>query len=164
MAETWEDVHGHSEVVPTGLARYADWGALPLRLMLGFGFIWHGYPKLFGGHEPFAASLAGLGVPLPDLMAWLVGILEFFGGMALILGLLVVPIAILAAIEMLVAVFALHLPDGFNGSELALVYLSGFLALALMGAGPLSIDAMVRRRTPRHTPGHVGMASTDAHA
>ena len=50
-----------------------DWASLPLRLILGFGFAYHGYPKLFGGHDGFAGMLTNLGIPAPGLMAWLVG-------------------------------------------------------------------------------------------
>jgi putative oxidoreductase len=132
---------------------------LPLRLILGFGFAYHGYPKLFSaeGHEMFVGMLQNIGVPAAGLMSWLVGILEFFGGLALIAGAFVGIIALLGILNMLVAMFTVHLPHGFNfmnmtgmgeagptfgmpGYEVNLLYIAGFATLALLGAGAFSVD------------------------
>lgn len=148
---------------------WKEWAPLPLRLVFGFGFAYHGFPKLFSGagHAEFVGMLAGLGIPVPGLMAWAVGILEFFGGLALIAGALVTIISVLAILEMLVAVFAVHLPAGFNfmnitgmtdtgpqfgmpGYEVPLLYIAAFAALALGGAGIYSVD---RARAARAVPG-----------
>ncbi|MGD8395627.1 MAG: DoxX family protein [Candidatus Eiseniibacteriota bacterium] len=137
---------------------------LPLRLMLGIGFTIHGAPKLFSSqqHVSFAAMLDGIGIPAANLMAWLVGALEFFGGVGLILGFLAVPIAVLLIVNMLVALFTVHLPHGFNfinitgmsgqgpqfgmpGYEVNLLYIAGLLAIVIGGAGAFSIDLMRRR-------------------
>jgi putative oxidoreductase len=148
---------------------------IPLRLILGFGFAFHGYPKLFteSGHQGFAGMLEGSGIPAPELMAWAVGALEFFGGVLLILGAFTVLISSLAAAEMAVAMMMVHLPHGFNfmnitgqtetgaptfgmpGYEVNLLYIGGFLALMLGGAGALSIDAMRRGVRDEHVSGRL---------
>jgi putative oxidoreductase len=133
--------------------------------MLGFGFAYHGFPKIFTaeGHQQLTGMLQGVGLPLPETTAWLVGILEFFGGLALIAGALVTLISILGAIEMIVAMVLVHLPAGFNfmnitgmtetgpvfgmpGYEVNLLYVAGFLALALGGAGAASVDTALGKR------------------
>ncbi len=126
--------------------QWNDWASLPLRLILGFGFAYHGYPKLFGGHDMFVGMLTNLRIPAPGLMAWLVGLLEFFGGLLLIAGAFVSIVAILGILNMLVAMFTFHLPNGFNfmasppGYEVNLLYIAGFAALLLGGAGAFSVD------------------------
>lgn len=145
-----------------------EWGPVPLRLALGIGFVVHGYPKLFtaDGHQQFLGTLTSLGVPLPGLGSWVLGGLEFFGGLALIAGLLVLPISLLLIVQMLVALFAVHLPHGFSfiqitgmtesgpqfgmpGYEVNLLYIAGLASLALTGAGALSAGqpAAVREET-----------------
>ena len=135
----------------------SSWAPMPLRLILGSGFMYHGFPKLFtsDGHQMFAGMLANMGVPAPGPMSWLVGIVEFFGGLVLILGILVRPAAGLLIINMLVAMFKVHLSQGFNfmhvtgmtdagptfglpGYEVNLIYIAGLLSLLLSGGGALS--------------------------
>jgi putative oxidoreductase len=132
---------------------------IPLRVLLGISFMYHGAPKLFSaeGHAQFQGMLGQLGVPLPALMSWVVGIVEFFGGIALIVGALTWLATILLSINMLVAMFLVHLPHGFAfiqitgmtdqgpvfgmpGAEVNLLYLAGLLALFIGGPGPLSVD------------------------
>jgi len=141
---------------------------LPLRLVLGSGFAYHGFPKIFTitGHGGMSSMLQGLGFPVPGVTAWLVGALEFFGGIALIAGAFTALIATLGTIEMLVALFMVHLPNGFSflnitgetgtgptfgmpGFEVNLLYIAGFLALLLGGAGAFSIDALRSARNER---------------
>jgi len=148
-----------------------DFASIPLRLVLGFGFAYHGFPKLFSAaqHEGFVGMLQGIGVPLPGVMAWVVGFVEFFGGLALILGAFVTIVSILGIINMLVALFTVHMQHGFNfinmtmteqgpsfgmpGFEVNLLYIAGFLALAMAGAGALSVDRMLAaRRAAAGTP------------
>lgn len=138
------------------------WGALPLRLILGVGFIYHGVPKLFSaeGRAGFAGMLQGIGVPASGLMAWVVGLVEFLGGLALIVGAFVLIAAILLALDMLVALFTVHLPHGFSfmnitgmtdggptfgmpGYEVNLLYIAGLVALIIGGAGLYSVDRML---------------------
>lgn len=144
-----------------GLARDSSVGPLPLRLMLGFGFLYHGVPKLTpSGHQDLVGMLQGIGIPLPEAMAWATGIFEALGGAMLILGLWVVPVAAIGVVEMAVAMFTVHLPHGFNflnitgmteagpefgmpGYEVNLLYIAGFLTLMLLGAGAASLDRML---------------------
>ncbi len=133
-----------------------DWAPLPLRLIMGIGFMIHGYPKLFGGgHEGTTGFFTNLGIPAPALMAWVVGIVEFFGGLLLILGAFTTVVATLCLIDMLVAIFVVHLPNGFlasgGGVELPLLYAAGFLALIIGGAGMLSVDRMMSERRTETT-------------
>ena len=135
------------------------------RFILGFGFVYHGFPKLFlpGEREAFVGMLQTIGVPQPGLMAWAVGALEFVGGLALIAGAFVVLFGSLLTLNMLVALYTVHLPQGFNfmhitgmtetgptfgmpGYEVPLLYVAGLLVLVFGGAGALSVD---RRRSRR---------------
>lgn len=156
--------------------------ALPVRLILGFGFTFHGYGKLFpeGGHDGFVGMLQGIGVPAPELAAWSVGAVEFFGGLALIVGAFVGVVAVLQAVVMLVALFTVHLDAGFNfmnivgmteagpqfgmpGFEVPLLYIAGLASLLIGGAGPWSVDGLLaaRRRT---APVQVTPTDTPAYA
>lgn len=138
------------------------WGSLPLRLAVGFGFVYHGFPKLFSGdgHNMFVGMLEGLGVPAPVVLAWAVGALEFFGGIALIVGAMVPFVSIFLIANMLVALFKVHLPAGFNfmnitgmtdagpqfgmpGYEINVLYIAGLAALALFGRSELSVDKWI---------------------
>ena len=65
---------------------FRRWSAVPLRLVVGYGFIAHGYTKVANGPDHFAASLQGLGVPAPHLMAWATIAFELIGGLAVLLG------------------------------------------------------------------------------
>lgn len=152
----------------TKSGRWADWAPLPLRLIIGFGFIYHGFPKLFTeeGHQTILGMLRDLGVPLPEVMAWVVAIVEFAGGIGLILGALVPLFSLLLTINMLVAMFMVHLPHGFGflnitgmeegepvfgmpGYEVNLLYIAALLALLIGGAGALSVDRMFAGRKRR---------------
>lgn len=140
---------------------------LPLRLILGFGSLYHGWPKVFSaqGHDDFVGMLRNMiGVPAPELMAWVVGLVEVLGGLALIVGAFVAVAGVLLIVDMLVAMFTVHLPNGFNfmnitgmtpegmptfgmpGYEVNLLYIAGLLALVLGGAGALSVDEMRKGR------------------
>ncbi|HEY1263046.1 MAG TPA: DoxX family protein [Terriglobales bacterium] len=147
---------------------------LPLRLMLGFGFAAHGYAKLSRGPEHFAALLAALGVPHPEVMAWVTALLEFGGGISLMAGAFVLPLTVPLAAVMLTAMFTVHFRYGFSsvrllaitpagaqfgpiGYEMNLVYIAGLLALALGGPGALSVDRWWASRQSLRA----GPASTD---
>jgi putative oxidoreductase len=141
--------------------------SLPLRCMLGVGFIFHGFPKLFSvaGHQGFAESLKGLGVPMPGISAWAVAAVEFFGGIFLIIGLFVSITSLILIIEMFFAMIKVHLPHGFSfihiikgpegivygppGAEVNLLYIAGLVTLMLLGAGPLSVNYFLKRKTRR---------------
>ena len=147
------------------LATFSRWAPLPLRLIVGYGFIVHGFAKLSRGPDTFAAVLDTLGVPLPHLFAWLTTLVELIGGTAVIAGAFVPLASVPMAVVLLTALFTVHLPYGFFsvklvevtthgtkfgpvGYEVILLYLAGLCALAAGGAGPLSIDEW-RRRSER---------------
>lgn len=143
--------------------RIAHWAPIPLRLIVGYGFMEHGFAKIIHGPEKFATILQTLGVPAPHLMAWLTILVEVFGGVAIILGAFVMLASLPMAMVLLVAIFTVHLPYGFStikllavtaagaqfgppGYECDLLYLAGLAALVLGGSGPLSIDGWRRKR------------------
>jgi putative oxidoreductase len=143
------------------------WFAIPLRLIVGYGFIAHGYAKLIKGPQNFAGILHALGVPAPGLMAWLTIIVEIGGGLAVLLGALVALASIPMAAVLLTAMFSVHLRYGFSsiklqaitasgaqfgppGYEVDLLYLACIAALVIGGAGPWAVDNWIRRRFARH--------------
>ncbi|MEJ7576010.1 MAG: DoxX family protein [Pyrinomonadaceae bacterium] len=145
---------------------WSKWAPLPLRLVIGYGFMAHGYAKLSRGPEGFANILQTLGVPAPSLMAWMTALIEFFGGLAIIAGAFVPIVSIPLIIIMLVAMFTVHLPYGFSsitlrrmtatgpefgtpGYEVNLLYIAGLLTLVLGGTGAFSVDRLLARRKGR---------------
>ncbi len=134
-------------------------GLLPLRTGLGVVFAMHGWLKLTAmGMAGTAAFFAGLGIPMPGVMAPFITSLELCGGAALLLGLLTRPAALLLAADMVAAIVWAKLGHGFfapRGLELELLLLCGTLTLAITGAGDLSLDALLARRrlsVPRPEP------------
>lgn len=142
--------------IQTQLAR---WAPIPLRLIVGFGFMQHGFAKLNRGPEHFAAILQALGTPAPHLMAWISILTELIGGLAIFLGAFVTLASIPMAILLIVAIFTVHLRFGFSsikllavtaagpqlgppGYETNLLYLACLAALVLGGSSPLSIDGL----------------------
>ena len=121
---------------------------MPIRLILGFGFLYHGVTKFTGGIENTAGFFDSVGIPAAGLMAWVVALLEIFGGLALIAGAFVGVVSLVLILNMLVAMFTVHLPNGFNfmnqppGVEVNLLYIAGLAALLLAGAGTMSVDDM----------------------
>src|SRR5437016_2651270 len=141
----------------------ARWAPIPLRLIVGFGFMEHGFAKLSRGSDAFATILHALGVPAPHFMALLTILIEILGGLAVILGAFVTLVSLPMAALLLVAIFTVHLPYGFSsiklmavtaagaqfgpvGYECNLLYLACIAALVLGGSGPLSVDNCARRR------------------
>src|ERR1700679_1949814 len=141
----------------------ARWAPIPLRLMVGYGFMQHGFAKLAKGPEAFAAILHAIGVPAPHLMAWLTISTEVFGGLAVLLGAFVPLVSLPMAALLLVAIFTVHLPYGFSsikllsvtsgraqfgqpGYECDLLYLACLATLVLAGSGPLAIDGYLKRK------------------
>ena len=117
---------------------------LPLRVGAGVIFAAHGAQKLFGwfggyGLEGTGGWMASIGIEPGVLMAALAGGAEFFGGLFLIVGLLVRPAAVVLAITMVVAITAVHLQNGLfmsnNGYEFGLALLVISVGLAIRGAG-----------------------------
>jgi len=140
----------------------AGWHALPLRLIVGFGFVQHGYAKLARGADAFIAILHAMGVPFPDLLGWATIIVEIVGGLMILAGAFVTLAAVPMIVVLLVAIFTVHLPNGFSsikllsydatgahfgqpGYETDLLYIAALLALCLGGAGPFSVDGWLKR-------------------
>ena len=140
----------------------ARWSPIPLRLIVGYGFMQHGFAKLSRGPDAFAAILQAMGVPDPHLMAWLTILTELLGGLAVLLGAFVTIVSAPMMAVLLVAMFEVHLPYGFSsikllsvtatgaqfgpvGYEVILLYLACLAALVIGGSGPFAIDAAVRK-------------------
>lgn len=127
----------------------ADKALLVLRLAAGAIFLYHGYGKLFGmpGIAGTTAFFTMLHIPLASIAAWVVALVEFVGGIALVLGVLVQPVAILLAVDMLVAFFAAskgRLPHG----DLEFALFAVVLALALAGGGCFALMRPKRDDAP----------------
>lgn len=123
--------------------------ALALRIPVGIIFVAHGAQKLFGwfggyGLEGTGQFFGSVGLNPGYLMALLAGAAEFFGGLALIFGVLVRPAAAALSVAMLVAIFAVHFGKGFfldkGGYEYALALFAASLSLLFSGAGRFSVD------------------------
>jgi putative oxidoreductase len=123
-------------------------GLALLRVVLGVIFISHGAPSLFGGMEGQVAFFSSLGIPLPVVVAWAVKLLEFFGGIALLIGLLVTPVSLLLVIHMLAGIVLVHAPRGWyvvgpeanGGVEFSVLLAASLMMLVFGGAGLASID------------------------
>jgi putative oxidoreductase len=144
--------------IPTILrGKLAGWALLPLRLIIGYGFMAHGFAKLGRGADHFAGILQALGMPEPHLLSWATIIVEICGGLAVVLGAFIIEFSMPMIAILLVAMFTVHLPNGFSsiklqavtlagaqfgqpGYECDLLYLAGLVALLLGGPGPLAVD------------------------
>ena len=139
---------------------------LPLRLVIGFGFAAHGYAKLSRGPANFGRILEVMGVPQPNLVAWITTLLEFIGGVSIMAGAFVVPLALPLLLIMLTAMFKIHFQYGFSsvrlksitatgaefgpiGYEMNLLYIAGLITLALSETPRLSIDYWLKRAFAR---------------
>ncbi len=132
----------------------AGWGPAVLRLVVGIIFAAHGAQKLFGWFGGYGLQGTGqwmdsIGLGPGYVMALLAGSAEFFGGLALILGVLVRPAAIVLAFTMVVAIFSVHIHNGLfmdkNGYEFGLALLVVALSLSISGAGRASVDGLLQR-------------------
>lgn len=137
------------------LSTQAGLAALILRVPVGIILIAHGAQKLFGwfggyGLEGTGQWMASIGLEPGYLMALMAGSAEFFGGIALVLGLLTRPAALVVAFTMVVAIVTTHLSNGLfmsnNGYEYALTLLAASLALMIQGGGSLSADKQLSTR------------------
>ena len=148
---------------PRNNARWGRWVPLPLRLIIGLGFMAHGWVKLSRGPSGFAKLLAQIGAPLPEATAWVSTFMELLGGLAIFVGAFVEVVSVPLIVMMLVAMFTVHLKYGFSsintigltrngpqfgppGYEVNLLYIAGLLSLILVGAGALSIDRLLARK------------------
>ena len=138
-------------------ATLAPYASIPLRLIVGYGFLAHGMAKWSKGPGAFADILHATGVPLPDFMAWLTIATEIVCGIAFVIGAFVPLVSIPAVILLAVAIFTVHLPYGFSsiklisvnngraqfgppGYECDLLYIACILALVMIGPTPWSVD------------------------
>ena len=138
--------------------RQLSLGLAVLRVAVATIFIRHGAQKLFVfGFAGVAGAFTHMGVPIPGFTGPFVGLLEFFGGIALVIGLLTRLIALGFVLDMLVAILLVKLKGGFSGYELEFLLLGSNVALALTGAGRFSVDALLAGRqetNPRSNVGH----------
>jgi putative oxidoreductase len=129
-----------------------SWALTFLRIVIGVVFVAHGTQKLFQlGIHGVAGFFGAAGIPLPLISATLVTLVEFLGGIALILGLLTRWAAALNAFDMVVAILVVHLKNGFfdqsHGVEYPLTLLAACILLAVVGPGAGSVDGALARRT-----------------
>jgi putative oxidoreductase len=147
--------------ITTGIsAKCSRWTAMPLRLIVGYGFMAHGYAKLARGPEHFVSILQAIGVPFPEVMAWATIGVELLGGFAVLIGAFVTLASIPLTIVLLTAMFSVHLRYGFSsirilamtptgaqfgpvGYEIVLLYIACLAALVFGGAGPISVDGLL---------------------
>lgn len=153
------------------------WAPIPLRLIVGYGFMAHGYAKVMNGPERFAAALDALGVPAAHIMSWLTIAFELLGGFAVLAGAWVPLVSVPLSVILLVAAITVHLPYGFSsiklrevtaagpqfgppGYETDLLYIAAMATLALGGSGPLSVDRWRAGTGPREDWGSDDHART----
>lgn len=139
------------------------WAPLFLRLVIGFGFMDHGWAKLSRGPEHFERLLVQIGVPFPHFTSWASPLVEIFGGLAIFVGAFVTITSLPLIGIMLVALFTVHLKYGFSsintigltpdgpvfsppGFEVVLLYIAGLVSFILGGAGIFSVDSWIIRR------------------
>jgi putative oxidoreductase len=142
---------------------YQSTAPLLLRLIIGFGYMAHGWAKLSRGPAGFEKLLIYTGVPFPHITSWLVPFIELFGGLAILFGALVRLVSIPLIITQLVAMFTVQIKYGFSsvntigltpngpvfgppGFEINLLYIAGLISLILTGAGIYSIDSIRSRK------------------
>jgi putative oxidoreductase len=147
-------------------SQLAHWAAIPVRAIVGYGFIAHGYAKVAHGPSHFIGILHAIGVPAPELMGWMTILVEIVGGLAVLVGALVPLASAPMAVVLIVAALTVHLPYGFSsiklqgvttagaqfgppGYEVDLLYLAGLATLVLGGSGPLALDGLLARRRVR---------------
>jgi putative oxidoreductase len=130
--------------------RQLNLGLAALRLAVATIFIRHGAQKLFVfGFTGVTSAFTQMGVPAPGLMGPFIGLLEFFGGIALAIGLFTRLFALGFVFDMLGAILLVQLKRGFSGYELEFLLLGSSLALFLTGAGGLAVDALLARRNAK---------------
>lgn len=143
-----------NSIVQKILSSNAGIAALALRVPVGIIFAAHGAQKLFGwfggyGLEGTGGWMDSIGLSPGIVMAFLAGAAEFFGGIALVLGLLTRPAALSLAFAMVVAIFAVHIQNGLfmanNGYEFGLALLAASVSLMFSGAGKASVDNLLAK-------------------
>jgi putative oxidoreductase len=145
------------------MEKRSHWAPLALRLIIGYGFMAHGWAKISRGTAGFGKLLAFEGVPFPHLNGMIGPYIELFGGLAILIGVYVAIAAVPLIVTMLVAMLFVQGHYGFSavktiglnadgpafgppGIEINLLYIAGLVSLMLTGAGALSVDSLRRRR------------------
>ena len=140
-----------------------DWFAIPLRLIVGYGFLEHGYVKLARGPDDFIGILHAMGMPFAFFLGWTTIVIEMVDALLLLIGAFVPAASLPMVVVLLFAALTVHLPNGFSsikllaydasgahfgqpGYETDLLYIAALLALCFGGAGPLSLDGYVSAR------------------
>jgi putative oxidoreductase len=140
-----------------------QWALLCLRLVVGAGFVLHGWAKWSRGPEKFGLLLQQIGVPFPEPTAWVVTVLELFGGVMILAGVFVMAAGLPLIVTMLVALFTVHWKHGFSaikttgltkdgpmfgppGYEVNLLYIAALLVLAFATSHPFSVARWFRCR------------------
>jgi putative oxidoreductase len=153
------------------VSKLRPWAAIPLRLIVGYGFMAHGYAKIVKGPEHFVGILQALNVPMPHLLGWATILTEIVGGFAVLVGAFVPLFSVPMAATLLAAMFTVHLPYGFlaiklqavtsagaqfgkPGYEVDLLYLACLAALVLGGSGPLAVDGLLAKVVIRKNSTH----------
>ena len=124
----------------------ANLGLLILRVFIGGALLTHGWGKMFGGLDGFTQAVAGMGIPAPQVMAFLAAFAESFGAILLAIGLLTRPAAFLIVATMAVAICGAHKGQPFSVQEAAWLYLVPALFFLLKGAGRWSADWFVSKK------------------
>ncbi|HEY4324723.1 MAG TPA: DoxX family protein [Mucilaginibacter sp.] len=138
---------------------FQQWSPLLLRVIMGYGFMAHGWAKLNRGPLGFEKLLTQMGVPFPHIASWIIPFTELLGGLAILLGAFVNIAAIPLIFTMLTAMFTIQYKFGFSsvktigltahgplfgppGYEINLLYIAGLISLILTGAGNWSVDSL----------------------
>jgi putative oxidoreductase len=162
IAQFRQQMRGSSLFIRT--EGYHRWAPLFLRLVIGFGFMDHGWSKLWRGPEHFEQLLVQIGVPFPYFASWASSLVEIFCGLAIFVGAFVMITSLPLIAIMLVALFTVHLRYGFSsintigltpdgpvfgppGYEVVLLYIGGLVSFILGGAGIFSVDSWIISRS-----------------
>jgi putative oxidoreductase len=152
-----------SQLFSISRKNYQQWGPLFLRLMIGYGFMAHGWVKLSRGPAGFEKLLIVIGVPFAHLTSYILPCIELFGGLAIFLGFCVGLISLPLIGTMLVAMFTIQAKFGFSsvntigltsrgpvfgppGYEINLLYIAALISLMISGAGVFSLDALMTKK------------------
>jgi putative oxidoreductase len=138
------------------LIAFRRWAPIPLRAIVGYGFMAHGVAKMMNGPEHFVGILRALNVPAPEFLGWATILTELIGGFAVLVGAFVSFVSVPLIVILLVATVTVHRPYGFSsiklqavtdkgpqfgppGYETDLLYIASLAALVLGGTGPLTL-------------------------
>ncbi|MBE7157612.1 MAG: DoxX family protein [Rhodospirillales bacterium] len=161
-----------------GTSPIAAWAPIPIRLIVGYGFMEHGLAKAARGLDAFPALLHAIGVPAPYMMGVLTILVEIVGGFCVLIGAMVPLASLPMAIVLLTAMFTVHWQYGFSsiklqaitptgaqfgppGFETDLLYLAGLATLVIGGSGPFSVDRFLAGRLSSLEPS-AGSPASDA--